>query len=357
MSLNRIRRAVALAAVLAAMSQFAVRAAGHAKLGPPPKATEPYPRIPESGEMVRASVPSINVGNRAEVVSFFNTFYLPTQGVDAQWTGNVASCSPGTTSIPYREATLQRVNYFRAMTGLPGNVALNATWNSQCQQAALMMIAEGDLSHSPGPTWACYTTDGATAAGKSNLALGADGPDAIDLYIDDPGAGNSVVGHRRWILYPPQQTMGTGSTTGNNGYYYGSNALWVFGGAGTRPATPEWVSWPPPGYVPFQLVYGRWSFSYPNADFSNATITMTHKGNPVTLTKAPVVNGYGDNTVVWEPSGIPGGKPSQDLTYTVQLSGVVIAQTPRQFVYDVIVIDPDAVVETGVRTRTWELYR
>ena len=76
-----------------------------------------------------------------------------------------------------------RINYFRAMAGLPGDVVFDTTWNAQCQEAALMMIAEGNLSHSPPTGWACYSADGATAAGKSNLALGNHGPGAIDAYI------------------------------------------------------------------------------------------------------------------------------------------------------------------------------
>ena len=45
------------------------------------------------------------------------------------------------------------------------------------------MAAEGALSHSPGGGWACHSGGGATAAGKSNLALGLAGVGAIDAYM------------------------------------------------------------------------------------------------------------------------------------------------------------------------------
>src|SRR5205809_968253 len=38
------------------------------------------------------------------------------------------------------------------------------------------------------------------AAGKSNIALGNAGPDAITAYIEDFGGNNAAAGHRRWIL-------------------------------------------------------------------------------------------------------------------------------------------------------------
>ena len=61
------------------------------------------------------------------------------------------------------------------------------------------MSAEGSLSHFPDPGWACYTADGAAAASKSNLSLGESGPTAVDGLMDDFGASNLAVGHRRWI--------------------------------------------------------------------------------------------------------------------------------------------------------------
>lgn len=348
---------LALAAILAVVHRLPVCADRPIRLGPPPELTSTTTAAPGYTGLVRASLPAIDINNRDDVVSLFNTAYKASQGIAAQWTGDMGTCAPGTTALAYEEATLLRVNYYRVMTGLPGDITLDSSWNGDCQDAALMMIAQGALNHFPDASWACYTAEGAAAAGKSNLALGAHGPGAIDGYIQDPPPGNEALGHRRWVFYPPQQTMGTGSTTGQNGFYFGSNALWVLGPFGSRPATPEWVAWPPPGFVPYQVVYPRWSFSLQGAGFDNAMIAMTHKGNPVSLTKLPVDNrGFGDRTVAWEPSGIPSGAPSEDLVYTVTITNVDDGGTPRQFQYNVTIIDPDAAPPTGVDRRHWQLY-
>jgi hypothetical protein len=136
--------------------------------------------------------------------------------------------------------------------------------------------------------------------------------------------------------------MGTGDTTGTNpiGPYVGSNALDVLGPFGQRPATPEYVSWPPSGFVPYQVVYPRWSFSYPNADFTSASVTMTQGQTGVTVALQPRQQGFGDNTIVWEPSATFTNPPAQDTTYTVNVNNVIINGVARNFSYNVTVINP-----------------
>lgn len=206
-----------------------------------------------------------------------------------------------------------------------------------------MMSAANALSHSPGTNWACSTAGGREAAGKSNLALGATGPGAIDLYMDDPGSGNTAAGHRRWILNPPARVMGTGSIPSGGGS--AAHALWVIGGAGSRPPQPAWVAWPPTGFIPYQLMprsSRRWSFSYSGANFSNARVFMQCAGTNLTLAIEPLANGYGDNTIVWVPQGVSSSAPATDTTYTVTVSNVVISNQSRVFTYTVTVIDPNA---------------
>jgi hypothetical protein len=297
---------------------------------------------------------TVDTSDRTAVVNFWNDVYQDSQGVSADWTGDMSSCTAGTTSAVYHEATLRRINYYRAMAGLPGDVVFSAVLDSQCQDAALMMIAEGSLSHSPPATWTCYTATGAAAAGKSNLALGNHGPSAIDAYIRDSGSNNTAAGHRRWILYPRQTTMGSGSTTGQNGFYFGSNALWVLDQAswGPRPAGVTFVAWPPAGYVPYQVVYSRWSFSMPGADFTGASVTMTQGENPIALSVVHGITsqgGYGDPTIVWEPQDLPWGAPAQDTTYSITISGVTGTDSST-YSYDVTVIDPSAVIEGPATT-------
>jgi hypothetical protein len=119
---------------------------------------------------------SVDTTDRAAVVAFFNAHYRPGDTAAMGWTGNYATCTAGTTTPAYADATLERVNYFRAMAGLPGTVVLDSTLNAKDQSAALMMSAQGALSHTPPSSFACYSAAGAQAAGNSNLALFAAGP-------------------------------------------------------------------------------------------------------------------------------------------------------------------------------------
>jgi hypothetical protein len=330
---------VTLVVVLPALSALAQ------ELGPAPRGGEED--IAFSVAALPAEEVAVAPNDRAAVVNLYRTVYLASQSAAAGWTGNRNTCNAGTTTQEYADATILRVNYYRAMAGLPGTVTLSNAWSAKCQEAALMMSVAGQLSHTPDVNWACSTAGGREAAGKSNLALGAAGPGAIDLYVDDHGSGNSAAGHRRWILYPPASWMGAGSIPSGGGW--AAQALWVIGGAGTRPATPAWVAWPPPGFVPYQVLprsSQRWSFSYPGATFSNTKVYMQRAGTDVALTLEPMSQGYGDNTIVWVPQGVPTTAPASDLTYTVTVSNVVVSSQARQFTYQVTIIDPASVIDT-----------
>jgi hypothetical protein len=288
---------------------------------------------------------SVRPANRQEALNFYRKYYL-TSAVSPDWTGNVSACDPGTTSQAFRDSIALRINYFRAMAGVPAKVTMPDAYNEKAQQAALMMSANSSLSHNPPTNWKCYTNQGHEAAGSSNLALGGYGLDALRMYMQDYGSGNTAVGHRRWILYPQIQNFGTGDIPGGSGYY-AANDLWVFDSHiwDTRPATREaFVAWPPPGYVPYTVVFQRWSFSFAGADFTNAVVSMTENGANMPVTRYTPVNGYGENTLVWIRTGANDGsswpKPTADTTYVVSVSNVMIGGSPRSFQYTVFIFDP-----------------
>jgi hypothetical protein len=284
--------------------------------------------------------PQFNPQDRQESLTFYLQQYLSSEGVPVNWTGDHDTCNAGNTGQDFRDAVLRRINYFRVMAGMPA-VTFKDEYDRKAQKAALMMSVNHDLSHSPTPDWFCYSSDGAQAAGSSNLCLGAMGWDAISVYVLEGG----VVGHRRWILYPQTKEMGTGDIP-NTQNHPAANALWVFDSNmwGPRPTTRnEFVAWPPPGYVPYQVVNDHWSFSYPQADFSIATVTMASGGVNVSVALEPVLNGYGENTLVWIPFGLSGGtwpRPTVDTTYTVNIQNAIISGWNRDFTYDVVIFDP-----------------
>lgn len=284
---------------------------------------------------------------REKVVKAYNDEYLGTELADPGWTGSVAGCVAGTNSQEANDLTLRRINYFRELVGLPGDITFNATYNANCMQAALIMKANNSLSHYPPSGWTCWNQVGYDAAGSSNLAWssnsGANGnhtTNAVSGYIEDPGGGNERVGHRRWLLFSKAKVMGQGSTTN-------TNAIWVSGNDGNPiPSSyPEFVAYPTKDYMPAPLVFPRWSFSKPEADFLGANVAMTDQNGtavPLTVVHREQAGGsyVGDNTIVWEPQGINTTGVS-DVTYHVTVSNVTVNGSPQTFNYDVIIIQPN----------------
>lgn len=321
------------------------------ELGDAPCVSDAAPPFAERPVKLAGDPPvffTVNAANREEVRSFYNTVFLASEEAEPVWTGTVPTCSPGTTADVFRYMVALRVNWMRAMAGVPAWITFDETFNQKDQQTALMISANNDVSHTPPSSWKCYTADGAEAAGKSNLAIGIHGPESILRYIEDFGTGNYAVGHRRWILMPQTRFMGTGDVPENSAGP-AANALWILDGnmGQPRPTTREsYVGWPPPGYVPYQVVFARWSFSYPKADFSSADVTMASNRVPVAVTLEPVRTGFGENTVVWCQVGLDTSqplswpKPPADVRYAISVKGVLINGVSRNFDYTVTVFDP-----------------
>jgi len=330
-------------------------------LGPAPLAPamlETQPVQAQSSEIIAAAcqsgglcvfLPLVNSGQaaldpriRADAVTLYQQEYLAPSSSETGWNGNIADCSAGATTPSFRDTVLRRINYFRVMAGIPKVKELLDAYNQQDQQAALMMAANQDLNHTPPSSWKCYTQAGRDGAGSSNLAMGAYGPGAISLYMSDNGV--SSLGHRRWILYPQTQSMGTGDIPGNgSGWQSLTNALRVFDSHtwDPRPATRDaFVAWPPAAYVPYGVIYPAWSFAVGGADFSHATVSVTVDGTPAACTPAVLAQGYGENGVSWNMPG-SGAQPSADRVYQVAVRSVVVGGQSRDYAYTVTVIDPN----------------
>lgn len=271
---------------------------------------------------------------------------------DSGYTGDLGKCHEGATSAEFRRSVVQRANWYRAMAGLD-SVTEVTELSRGAQATALMLLAEGRLSHFPGPDWACHSETGAAIAGASNLGLGDAGVSGIDAYMRDAGDNNLPVGHRRWILYPQLLEVGTGNAWHSRSRFRTANALDVISGDRRQGPTPirearGFVAWPPAGFVPPRVVWGRWSFSLADADFENATATMVDESGTVAtriLARGP---GAGNPGIVW---AVAGDKNSNllraprdgDRCYTVTIDGMrVEGDEQPPYEYPVCVIDPNA---------------
>ena len=56
------------------------------------------------------------------MVDLYNGVFAPALTVPGNWNGSTSPCNAGTVSSAYRAATVQVLNYFRAMTGLPADL-------------------------------------------------------------------------------------------------------------------------------------------------------------------------------------------------------------------------------------------
>ncbi len=271
---------------------------------------------------------AINTGSLAAVNSAYWSQYASKQSLPIGWLGgSLIGCLPGLSSLSSNAATLSALNYVRSLAGL-APVKLSSTLNANAQRAALIMSAHGALNHNPTSSWKCYSQAGATAASRSNLALSypsIKSGQIIDLYMDDPGASNKAVGHRRWVLNPFTTTMGTGSTNT-------ANALTVIGPSSASRPNPRYVAWPTAGYFPNAMEpNGRWSLSagLKGVKFGKARIKVFRNGVQIPVRKHAVHNGYAQPTIVWEmPSGF-----SKTAAYKVVVKNIRRKGTTKRFKY------------------------
>lgn len=298
---------------------------------------------------VAAALPAVDVRNREAVRQFYTSYYLP--GAAIGWTGDLQTGVPGTTTAAFKDRVLLRINFYRALAGVPADVTFDSEYNRLAQTAAIMMAANGQLSHTPPPDWKLYTAEGAATAGKSNLALGAYGVEAIDLYMEDPGSNNGPVGHRRWILHPQLPVMGTGDVPVVSSLRTaGANALVVISGVNsrlTRVARDGFVAWPYPGYIPKTLVPTRFSFTQPSADFANAVVTATQGGVALQVVVEARNDSYGEGrsivfnlkkgTAVVNASTLTTADLEKPIS--IKIANMLVGSAAREVAYDVIPFD------------------
>jgi hypothetical protein len=250
---------------------------------------------------------------------------------EGTWSGDVNSCSEGGVSADGVANTLRLVNLYRFIADLPP-VVEDPARSGKAQSCALMMHANGALSHSPPMNWKCYAAEGAEAAGQSNIA-GAPGVFGIDLYMVDDGNATTI-GHRRWILSNSLGPIGMGSTAQYS-------CLLVIGGNGD--AGKAWTAWPPPGLVPLQAMHvptvgwsdvdkTGWSVQSDSIELGGATVSVKEGGVDRPVAVNALGQGYGSTHAVrFVPQGwaVQAGK-----TYDVTLGNV-----SQPIAYSVTIVD------------------
>jgi hypothetical protein len=248
---------------------------------------------------------------------------------EGAWTGSAASCDAGDLTGAARANALRLHSFYRTLAGL-APVQMTDDNNRLAQGCALLMTANGMLSHMPDSSWKCYTAEAAMTAGSSSIS-GGGSVASVDGYMLDPG-NPTTLGHRRWILSSMLAGVGFGSSGAFSCQYQPASRP-----TGSKP----WTAWPPPGQIPFQSWGGGfsgtidqtgWSLQSDSVDFSAAQVKVTSDGMDLAVTTAQLGSGYGS---LFAMSFTPmGWTTAAGKTYHVAVSG-----TSMPIEYDVAVVD------------------
>ncbi len=223
------------------------------------------------------------------------------------WTGNEKKCRAGKDSHETYVKIIARINYYRRLAGVNDNMVLDSSWNKYAQAAALIMYANQQLNHHPDASMKCFSEDGKIGASTSNLSLfhGVSMEAIIRDEIEDGGESNKDCGHRRWLLFSKAYKFGFGATPE-------SYAVRDFATEEEKDTSsfhgkvPEYFGYPFKGFVPFQVVYPKWSFAITGtADFTNASVVAIAGDKPLvcSIISRGKAN-YGDPTLIWNVNGI-----------------------------------------------------
>lgn len=266
----------------------------------------------------------------------------------------VSTCTPGVVSDSEKTAVLSKLNAYRARHGLP-DVSYDSSDDDAAAQAALYMVANKTLTHTPSSDGTCYTSEAYRLASTSNLyyatssgdtrSMGS--ADSITAYLDDVDV--SSLGHRRWILYPffAKTTFGRAdgdSASSASGVM--ASALRTIGNAATSVSmTNDFVAFPygsystsefsPTWYLSFSVVASKTNANANGntyVDLDNAQISVTDGNGSSLNISSQLTNydGYGlPNSLQWKVSGLAAGG-----SYTVLISDVTVNGETRSFTYD-----------------------
>ncbi|MFO8086741.1 MAG: CAP domain-containing protein [Bacteroidales bacterium] len=282
-----------------------------------------------------------NLTPKQKAVKDYEDNYLGSAVSDPGWTGSVNGCNAGSVSQESHDKVVQRINYFRRICGVSDNVTLNSSQNDMCQECALIMKANNNLSHYPPSSWQCWTQAGYDAAGASNIAWSSQPGQmhssyAVTGYIEDPGANNKSVGHRAALLLPGLKKVGHGSTDQTNAI------LWMEGNYDQGVSSDPFVAYPPDSYIPGELMFPRWSFSITGADFDNAQVSVSSGGTNYNVSYEDRITfqGWPDSRIVWLVNGL--NYPiTKDMEFDVTVSGIQNA-AKDSYSYTVKVFATDA---------------
>lgn len=284
------------------------------------------------------------------------------------------------------EDGLLMTNFVRYLAGLPHDLKLDPRWNEQAQYGAVLLAANGVLTHTPtrpDDMSKTFYDKGLQSTMSSNIASYAfmttdlkwDGfrnifpeddlslAQTVKQYMKDEDLINLPhVGHRRWILNPPLQSIGFGYAdqlviTSEQLKLSRYSTMQVFDTSRSQPFDYEYIAWPAEGYFPVEFFGATqkrgsdpWSvtlnpekYARPELDEVHVRLTRVSDGASWTLNKqdyrtfGPADMGYAQsfvdayftvdqqrigvpNAIIFRPELTENYQPGEK--YRVEISGI-----------------------------------
>lgn len=261
--------------------------------------------------------------------------------------------SPGQLEEDYLRDALNMANFVRYLAHLPADLELDGSLNSKAQHGAVLLSAQGSLSHTP-PKPAdmeqAFYELGYSSTSSSNIGSGY-----LRLersishgYMRDQDPGNITrLGHRRWILNPPLKKLGFGEAGG-------FMTMQVFDRSRSENVDYDYISWPAGGNFPVEFFRGDdpWSVTLNPAKYSSP-IKSEIKVTIHNLTSGMIYNfgpgdsdssgkyfnvdtgGYGvANCIIFRPAGI--GSYDEGESYEVTVNGVKTKRGDRAIIIFIV---------------------
>lgn len=376
---------------------------------------------------------TVNTADRNDVISFYQAVYKASEGFEkrAMWKDHPATTyavdfttvytfngfdsenpliknnaasgprSSGELHLNFVKDVERRVNYYRAMAGVPAvaslmnsdtvknssaivpvtgaspnrDPALTVTKADAVQQSAYLISktsidgnganAKYATAHQPSdtdiPKLYAWNKEAWNAHRQSNTSYGFYGPTAINKYMWEDVSGvsdtgvtkdNREVPHRRKILMIRATNFATGDMPGD--YVSGrtpttrlpANALYHMQNESERSDAPaRFVSYPNNGFFPAPLNSPFWSLTHPDADFTNAVITMTDGiGGNLAISNRTLSTHLDEKCVSWRVDASAAVQNvTADLTFHVTVSNFTLSGVPASHSFSVTLINPEIV--------------
>ncbi|MFH1051448.1 MAG: CAP domain-containing protein [bacterium] len=262
---------------------------------------------------------------------------------------SIDNCYEGTLTYAEKMKALDRLNFIRAIHGLP-EVGYNPDKDIAVQKSAIIAVANKTLTHYPDSTFKCYTKIGDTACGQSNLHISYysslstvwSSAASIDGWINEKYS--TSIGHRRWFLSPFLKNVAFGRVdwiTAKGEYWIGST-MWVWDNDGPTESNVEYIACPYHDYpssaldtnlfLSFSVLMNKSNWwSNDKVDFSTATIQV----NDDNQTTYSVLNISSDNlfsglpnNLQWKVSNL-----KRNTRYNITISNVDVNGQKKNYEY------------------------